>query len=136
MGGCCTGRIQLWPPHPLHRGFVAELRTMCVTPHVAAKAKASAIDARTTRHAGYAVSQRKRKQVEEPFGWAKTIGQIWSPLISPSCPGCSLPEPQAHQFNTPRFKTAAQEQTVPTQTVLQQPASGCVRPGATTPRSM
>jgi transposase len=62
-------------------GFVATLRGMCVTPHIAAKAKGSAIDARTTRHAGYAVSQRKRKQVEEPFGWGKTIGQIAKTML-------------------------------------------------------
>jgi len=57
-------------------GFVADLRQMCVTPHIAAKAKGSAIDARTTRHAGYAVSQKKRKLVEEPFGWGKVIGGL------------------------------------------------------------
>ena len=44
-----------------------------MTPHVAQKAKSSAIDGRTTRHAGYAVSQRKRKLVEEAFAWVKTI---------------------------------------------------------------
>jgi transposase len=54
-------------------GFVADLRQKCVTPHVAHKAKSSAIDGRTTRHAGYAVSQRKRKLVEEAFAWVKTI---------------------------------------------------------------
>jgi transposase len=54
-------------------GFVADLRQKCVTPHVAQKAKSSAIDGRTTRHAGYAVSQRKRKLVEEAFAWVKTI---------------------------------------------------------------
>ena len=54
--------------------FVAELRDMNVTPHVAAKVKGSAIDGRTTRHAGYAVSQRIRKRIEEAFGWGKTIG--------------------------------------------------------------
>jgi transposase len=54
--------------------FVNELRAMNVTPHVAAKAKGSAIDGRTTRHAGYAVSQRIRKRIEEPFGWSKTVG--------------------------------------------------------------
>ena len=51
---------------------------MCVTPHIAAKAKNSAIDGRTTRHAGYRVSQGKRKRAEEPFGWGKTIGPIVS----------------------------------------------------------
>ena len=54
--------------------FVAELRTMCVTSHVAAKVKGSAIDGRTTRHAGYAVCQRIRKRIEEAFGWGKTVG--------------------------------------------------------------
>jgi len=57
-------------------GFVADLRQMCVTPHVAQKANSSAIDRRTTRHAGYAVSQRKRKLVEEAFGWGKTIAGL------------------------------------------------------------
>lgn len=61
--------------------FVADLRTMRVTPHIAAKAKGSAIDARTTRHAGYAVSQRKRKLVEEPFGWGKTVGPIRKTML-------------------------------------------------------
>lgn len=54
--------------------FVADLRAMNVTPHVASKVKGSAIDGRTMRHAGYAVSQRIRKQIEEAFGWGKTIG--------------------------------------------------------------
>jgi transposase len=57
-------------------GFVADLRQMCVRPHVAQKANSSAIDGRTTRHAGYAVSQRKRKLVEEVFGWGKTIAGL------------------------------------------------------------
>jgi transposase len=56
--------------------FVADLRQMCVTPHVAQKIKGSAIDGRTTRHAGYAVSQRKRKRIEEAFGWVKTIAGL------------------------------------------------------------
>ena len=57
------------------RGFVAALRTLGVTPHVAQNTtrRASAIDGRTTRHAGYAVSQQKRKRVEEIFGWVKTV---------------------------------------------------------------
>ncbi|MGD9705485.1 MAG: transposase [Acidimicrobiia bacterium] len=56
------------------KGFVAEVRALGFTPHVAANTKTSAIDARTTRHAGHAVSQRIRKRIEEPFGWTKTIG--------------------------------------------------------------
>jgi transposase len=56
--------------------FVRELRHACVTPHVARKARHSAIDGRTTRHAGYALSQKHRKRIEEPFGWAKTVGGL------------------------------------------------------------
>lgn len=58
------------------RGFVEELRSLEITPHVAAKVKHSAIDGRTTRHAGYAKSQKKRKRVEEIFGWLKTIALL------------------------------------------------------------
>jgi len=56
--------------------FVEELRTMNVRPHVAQKRRHSAIDGRTTRHAGYATSQRIRKRIEEAFGWIKTIGGL------------------------------------------------------------
>jgi transposase len=57
------------------RGFVAATRELKVTPHVAQNDsnRRSAIDERTTRHEGYAVSQRKRKRVEEVFGWIKTV---------------------------------------------------------------
>ena len=58
------------------RGFVGECRNLGVTPQVAqnhARAGGSAIDGRTTRHPGYAISQRKRKRIEECFGWLKTI---------------------------------------------------------------
>ena len=48
--------------------FVAELRQACVTPDVARKRRHSAIDARTTHHAGYTLSQKRRKKIEEPFG--------------------------------------------------------------------
>jgi len=56
--------------------FVAECRNLKVTPHVAQNLErpgGSAIDARTTQHPGYAISQRKRKRIEECFGWLKTI---------------------------------------------------------------
>jgi IS5 family transposase len=56
--------------------FVDELREMKVRPHVAQKARWSAIDGRTTRHAGYRRSQRIRKRIEEAFGWIKTIGGL------------------------------------------------------------
>jgi transposase len=57
------------------RGFVAATRELNVTPHVAQndRHRHSAIDQRTTRHEGYAISQRKRKRVEEVFGWMKTV---------------------------------------------------------------
>jgi transposase len=57
--------------------FVAECRAINVTPHISQTRdtrRRSAIDDRTTRHAGYLVSQRKRKLVEEVFGWMKTVG--------------------------------------------------------------
>jgi len=49
---------------------------MNVTPHVAAKIKNSCVDGRTTSKPGYEISQRKRKRVEEPFGWMKTFGNL------------------------------------------------------------
>jgi hypothetical protein len=61
--------------------FVNELRSMNVTPHVAAKITGSAIDGRTTRHAGYAASQRIRKRIEEVFGWGKTVGPIAQTML-------------------------------------------------------
>jgi transposase len=61
------------------RNFVAECRHMQMTPHVArneTRNGGSAIDQRTTRYAGYAVSQRKRKRIEECFGWLKTVALL------------------------------------------------------------
>lgn len=62
------------------RGFVQASRAMGVTPHVAqfpeTERRGSAIDGRTTRHPGYEISQRKRKLVEQIFGWMKTIGPL------------------------------------------------------------
>jgi len=58
--------------------FVEEPRTMNVRPHVAqnTNGRRSAIDKRTTRHPGYAASQRIRKRIEETFGWTKTIAGL------------------------------------------------------------
>lgn len=58
--------------------FVAELRHMHITPHVAQNDtnRRSAIDQRTTQHEGYSISQRKRKRIEEVFGWMKTVGLL------------------------------------------------------------
>jgi transposase len=62
------------------RDFIRSTRDLRVTPHVAqypeTDRRGSAIDARTTRHAGYEISQRKRKLVEQAFGWMKTIGPL------------------------------------------------------------
>jgi transposase len=61
------------------KDFVQEMRGMNITPHVAQNTKragGSAIDGRTTRHAGYGISQRKRKRIEEVFGWLKTVGML------------------------------------------------------------
>lgn len=56
--------------------FVSGLRKCKATPHVAQKAKGTALDQRTTRHEGYRTSQVIRKRVEEIFGWAKTTGLL------------------------------------------------------------
>ena len=58
--------------------LVRDLREMKVTPHVAQNNtnRRSAIDGRTTEHPGYAISQKKRKRIEESFGWMKTIGML------------------------------------------------------------
>jgi transposase len=60
------------------RRFVRAMRELGVTPHVAQNTsnRSSAIDARTTRHPGYAISQILRKAVEHPFGWMKTVGNL------------------------------------------------------------
>jgi transposase len=61
------------------KDFVSEMRGMNVTPHVSQNTKrpgGSAIDGRTIRHEGYQVSQRKRKRIEEVFGWIKTVGNL------------------------------------------------------------
>ena len=58
--------------------LVRDLREMKVTPHVAQNNtnRRRAINGRTTQHAGYAISQKKRKRIEESFGWMKTIGML------------------------------------------------------------
>ena len=60
------------------RDFIAELRHMEITPHIAQNDtnRRSAVDERTTRHTGYQVSQKKRKRIEEVFGWMKCIGLL------------------------------------------------------------
>jgi len=66
------------------KGFVKACRKIEVTPHVAQntnRAGGSAIDGRTTRHVGYEVSQRKRKRIEQCFGWGKLIGPIRQVMV-------------------------------------------------------
>ncbi len=59
-----------------------ELRSLNVRPHVAQNTtRRSAIDGRTTRHAGYAASQRARKRIEEAFGWMKTVAGMHRPKL-------------------------------------------------------
>ncbi|MFG6083351.1 IS5 family transposase [Paracoccus litorisediminis] len=70
-----TRRLTLGADKAYHTaGFVAACRQACLTPHVAQKSLYSAIDHRTTRHKGYALSQKHRKRIEETFGWSKTVG--------------------------------------------------------------
>jgi hypothetical protein len=56
--------------------FVQALCHHQVMPHVAQKAQGSAVDGRTTRHAGYRISLKLRKRIEEIFGWSKTVGGL------------------------------------------------------------
>ena len=73
LGG--TRRITLGADKGYDRSrFVQDLRDRNVTPHVARKRKGSAIDGRTTHHAGYAMSIHVRRRIESIFGWMKTIG--------------------------------------------------------------
>lgn len=74
-----SGRITLGADkHYDVRDFVEQLRELEVTPHVAQNDtnRRSAIDGRTTHHPGYAISQQKRKRIEEIFGWLKTVGGL------------------------------------------------------------
>jgi hypothetical protein len=75
------------------RDFVDSLRRMKAIPHVAQNDtnRRSAIDERTTRHPGYAVSMRKRKRVEEIFGWLKTGGPDAQAGARRVSPGASMP---------------------------------------------
>jgi transposase len=61
-----------------NRRFVAKLRSRNIAPHISLieGRSAAGLDGRTTRHNGYAISQRKRKRIEEIFGWMKTVGGL------------------------------------------------------------
>ncbi len=83
------------------RDWVAELRGMQITPHVAQNDthRRSAVDERTTRHFGYQLSQRARKRIEEVFGWMKTVGSCakYVTVESIESAGCS---PSRRRFTT------------------------------------
>lgn len=86
MGLPGDGRKTLGADKHYDQGYLCEgLQEMKIAPHVAqnihARKHTSAIDGRTTRHAGYEVSQRKRKRIEEVFGWLKTIGLMRRPMF-------------------------------------------------------
>jgi hypothetical protein len=77
LNGCRSGAAAArW--ERTRRDFVAGVRGLGITPHVAQNTfkRRSAIHGRTTRHADYRVSQRKRKLVEQGFGWDKTVGLL------------------------------------------------------------
>ena len=76
--GLAGDRITLGMDKGYDMPRIAELRQMGLTPHVAQHTtnRRSAIDGRTTRHRGYAISQRRRKLVEQAFGWMKTVGSL------------------------------------------------------------
>jgi len=93
------------------KGFVKACRAIHVTPHVAQNIKrngGSAIDARTTRHAGYEVSQRKRKRIEQCFGWGKVIGPIRQVMVQGLDKVDQLLTLAMAAYNLTRLRTLAQ----------------------------
>jgi transposase len=93
------------------KGFVKACRAIGVTPHVAQNTNrigGSAIDGRTTRHAGYAVSQRKRKCIEQCFGWGKVIGPIRQVMVQGLDKVDQLLTLTMAAYNLTRLRTLAQ----------------------------
>ena len=93
------------------RGFVKACRAINVTPHVAQNIKrsgGSAIDGRTTRHPGYEVSQRKRKRIEQCFGWGKLIGPIRQVMVQGLVKVDQLLTLTMAAYNLTRLRTLAQ----------------------------
>jgi IS5 family transposase len=93
------------------KGFVKACRTIKVTPHVAQNTKrngGSAIDSRTTRHSGYEVSQRKRKRIEQCFGWGKVIGPIRQVMVQGLDKVDQLLTLTMAAYNLTRLRTLAQ----------------------------
>ena len=93
------------------RGFVKACRELKVTPHVAQNLNrigGSAIDGRTTRHPGYAVSQRSRKRIEQCFGWGKLIGPIRQVMVQGLDKVDQLLTLTMAAYNLTRLRTLAQ----------------------------
>ena len=93
------------------RGFVQACREMGVTPHVAqntTRCGGSAIDGRTTRHAGYGVSQRKRKCIEQCFGWGKQIGPMRQVMVRGLAKVDQLVRLTMTAYNLTRLRTLAE----------------------------
>jgi transposase len=115
--------------------FVQRMRELHITPHVVQNTtnRRSAIDGRTTRHAGYAISQRKRKRVEEVFGWMKTVALQTQDAL----PGTGSRRMDVHlcggclQFS-PHAKPAGENRLIPAKHV--QPAAEGTAAGALTCR--
>ena len=93
------------------KGFVNACRELGVTPHVAQNLNrngGSAIDGRTTRHIGYEVSQRKRKCIEQCFGWGKLVGPIRQVMVQGLDKVDQLLTLTMAAYNLTRLRTLAQ----------------------------
>ena len=93
------------------KAFVQACREHGITPHVAQNLRrngGSAIDGRTTRHPGYAVSQRKRKRIEQCFGWGKAIGPIRQVMVKGLDKVDQLLTLTMAAYNLTRLRTLAQ----------------------------
>ena len=93
------------------KGFVKVCREINVTPHVAQNERrsgGSAIDGRTTRHAGFEVSQRKRKRIEQCFGWGKVIGPMRQAMVQELDKVDQLLTLMMAAYNITRMRTLAQ----------------------------
>lgn len=93
------------------RGFVKACRELNVTPHVAQNTHrlgGSAIDGRTTRHPGYEVSQRKRKCIEQCFGWGKLVGPMRQVMVKGLDKVDQLLTLTMAAYNLTRLRTLAQ----------------------------
>jgi len=93
------------------KGFVQACREINVTPHVAQNTRrngGSAIDGRTTRHVGYEISQRKRKRIEQCFGWGKLIGPMRQVMVKGLEKVDQLLTLTMAAYNLTRLRTLAQ----------------------------